>query len=46
MSLLFNLVVDALCVMLESGVDHGHITGVLLDILPGEYLISNMQMIR
>jgi hypothetical protein len=43
-SFLFNLVVDALSVMLEFGVDHGHITGVLLDILPEEYLIFNMQM--
>jgi hypothetical protein len=33
--LLFNLVADALGVMLQSAIDKGHITGVLTELIPG-----------
>jgi len=42
--LLFNLVADALGVMLQSAIDKGHLTGVLNDLIPGGvFHISNMQ---
>jgi hypothetical protein len=34
--LLFNLVADALSVLLDKGVEKGHISGVLGDLVPGD----------
>jgi hypothetical protein len=39
--LLFNIVADALSIMIDTGVKKNHITGVLSDILPGG--ISHIQ---
>jgi hypothetical protein len=42
--LLFNLVTDALGVMLNSTIRQGHISGVLTELIPGGSLTFNMLM--
>lgn len=44
--LLFNLVADALGVLLDKSISKGHITGVLGDLIPGGSLIYNTLMIQ
>ena len=43
--LLFNLVADSLSMLLEAGVEKGHIKGVMTNLLPGGFLIFNTLMI-
>lgn len=43
--LLFNLVADSLSMLLEAGVEKGHIKCVMTNLLPGGFLIFNTLMI-
>jgi hypothetical protein len=44
--LLFNIVADALGVLLQTTISKGHLSRVLTDLIPGGFHISNTLMTR
>jgi len=44
--LLFNIVADALGVLLQSAISKGHLSGVLEELIPGGFHMFSMLMIQ